>query len=156
MRNPFRFSFDRATGKIFCGDAGQDRFEEIDIIEKGGNYGWRFKEGDACFFPPSNCTEFAARASELQGQLLHLQQRNFTLIDPIFTYNHTDFNPKTLETVVIGKKLHSILSLPFHYPSIHPSIILLLFLSVSLSSLSSYRRVCIPWIARSFVGCRSS
>lgn len=46
FRNPWRFSFDRATGKPWVGDVGGGRQEEVDIVEKGGNYGWRVYEGD--------------------------------------------------------------------------------------------------------------
>ena len=55
FRNPWRFSFDRPTGRLFVADVGQDSFEEVDIVQKGGNYGWNIMEGDHCFNPHSNC-----------------------------------------------------------------------------------------------------
>lgn len=56
LRNPWRFSFDTATGKLWAADVGQNSYEEIDIIEKGGNYGWRIQEGTACFNPKNGCS----------------------------------------------------------------------------------------------------
>lgn len=50
FRNPYRFSFDMGGAhQLFLGDAGQSLFEEIDLVTKGGNYGWNVKEGTACF-----------------------------------------------------------------------------------------------------------
>jgi glucose/arabinose dehydrogenase len=57
FRNPWRFSFDSATGKLWVGDVGQDRLEEIDVVEKGKNYGWNTMEGSLCYNPPSGCNE---------------------------------------------------------------------------------------------------
>lgn len=49
LRNPYRFSFDRANGELILADVGQNNIEEIDRITLGGNYGWAIKEGDFLF-----------------------------------------------------------------------------------------------------------
>ena len=60
LRNPYRFSFD-GDGNLIVADAGQELYEEINLVQKGGNYGWNIKEGAHCFDPdtpevaPSSC-----------------------------------------------------------------------------------------------------
>lgn len=55
FRNPWRFSFDSATDWMYLGDVGQNAWEEIDIVQGGGNYGWRPMEGTHCFNPMNGC-----------------------------------------------------------------------------------------------------
>ncbi len=87
LRNPWRISFDSATQKLWAGDVGQNQIEEIDIIEKGGNYGWRLKEADECFNPQNNCQEAG-------------------LIDPVWDYTHANGDISiTGGYVYRGKKL---------------------------------------------------
>jgi glucose/arabinose dehydrogenase len=55
FRNPYRFSFDKVTRQLFAGEVGQDLWEEVDIIKKGANYGWRLMEGTHCYNPATGC-----------------------------------------------------------------------------------------------------
>ncbi len=87
LRNPWRMSFDPTTKKLWTGDVGQNAIEEIDIIEKGGNYGWRLKEADDCFNPKNDCNETG-------------------LIAPVWDYTHTNGDISiTGGYVYRGKKL---------------------------------------------------
>jgi glucose/arabinose dehydrogenase len=52
FRNPWKFSFDRKTGELYLSDVGNYDWEEINVVKKGGNYGWPYKEGPVCFFFP--------------------------------------------------------------------------------------------------------
>ena len=52
LRNPWKFSFDPATGELWAADVGQNNFEEVDLVKPGKNYGWNIMEGAHCY-PPS-------------------------------------------------------------------------------------------------------
>jgi hypothetical protein len=90
LRNPWRMSFDRGgKHELFAADVGQDSFEEVNIIIKGGNYGWRIREGFHCFDPknpkvaPENCAATGANGEPL--------------LDPIFEYKNFRAFPKDPE-----------------------------------------------------------
>ena len=63
FRNPWRISFDSQTGDLYAADLGQELYEEVDLVQKGGNYGWNVKEGTHCFStqspeePPAECPQ---------------------------------------------------------------------------------------------------
>jgi len=82
IRNPWGLSFDNrpgGTGRLFCADVGQDRVEEVDIITNGGNYGWRYLEGNE---RPS----FSSTMAHPGG----------TLTAPIVEYAHPNATTSTL------------------------------------------------------------
>ena len=76
LRNPWRMSFDRATGELIVGDVGQSVTEEVNIVKRGGNYGWPIKEGDSYF---SGGLGKLTRDVPWAGQL--------PLVDPVLAYN---------------------------------------------------------------------
>jgi len=83
LRNPFRFSFDGETGKLWVGDVGSAEFEEVDVVEKGGNYQYPYFEGD-------HRTE-----AEIPKKLIGQDS------PPFFTYRHDAF-----ERAIIGGMIY--------------------------------------------------
>ncbi len=70
LRHPWRMSFDPPTGDLWVGDVGQDAYEEVDKIQKGGNYGWVYREG--------------LHDTNLRNPV----PAGFTSIDPLYEYPH--------------------------------------------------------------------
>jgi len=69
FRNPWKFSFDIETDKLFVADVGQDEWEEIDLVEKGINYGWRIMEGNNPYDLP--LADFLGIDVETLGKPIH-------------------------------------------------------------------------------------
>lgn len=89
IRNIWRLAFDRQTGSLWCADVGQNLWEEIDIITKGGNYGWSVRE---------SAHPFGKKGSGKRDDL----------IDPIWEYDHQVGMSITGGLVYRGKKLPSL------------------------------------------------
>lgn len=86
LRNPWKVTADRETGRLWIADVGQNAREEIDILERGGNYGWRIAEGKECYNPNVNCN----RAG---------------LLEPVFDYGTNEGRSITGGYVYRGTKL---------------------------------------------------
>jgi uncharacterized repeat protein (TIGR03806 family) len=87
LRNPFRWTFDQPTGRLFLGDVGQNTWEEIDIIQKGGDYGWSWREAKHAHTPS---------APPVTG---------FNPIEPIYEYDRSGGNCVTGGAVYRGNRL---------------------------------------------------
>ncbi|KAI4303874.1 hypothetical protein MLD38_039460 [Melastoma candidum] len=90
MRNPWRCSFDAARPDYFmCGDVGQDEYEEVDVITKGGNYGWRVYEGPLLYNPP-----------ESPGG--NTSAKSINTIFPVVGYTHSEVNKNLGSASITG------------------------------------------------------
>jgi uncharacterized repeat protein (TIGR03806 family) len=86
LRQPWKFSFDRKTGDLWCGEVGQDLWESVYKIEKGGNYGWSVMEGSHPFRPE--------------------RKRGPTpILPPITEHHHTEFRSLTGGYIYHGDRL---------------------------------------------------
>lgn len=100
LRNPYRFSFDMGgQNQLILGDAGQNLYEEIDLVTRGGNYGWNVMEGRHCFnaasptSPFDSCPGRTGRGHPVEGD---------TLILPVIEMKNSGYFDDGLGLVVIG------------------------------------------------------
>lgn len=89
LRNPWKVTEDRATGKFWIADVGQNAREEVDILEKGGNYGWKVAEGKICYSPSNNCNRTG-------------------FVEPVFEYGTSEGRSITGGYVYNGTRLSAI------------------------------------------------
>jgi uncharacterized repeat protein (TIGR03806 family) len=89
FRNPWKMTFDRKTGDLWMADVGQDTWEEVNIVRRGGNYGWNVREGGQPF--PSKVTPFSK-----------------DLVDPVWAYDHSEGKSITGGSIYRGTALPEI------------------------------------------------
>lgn len=85
FRNPFRFSIDRETGEVWVGDVGQNKWEEVNLVERGGNYGWPCREGTHDYI--TSDTDKCPSMANLQG--------------PVFEQEHVPSNTRSITGGVV-------------------------------------------------------
>lgn len=90
FRNPWKMAFDPATGDLYLGDVGNDRWEEVDRIVKGGNYGWPIREGPECQAFPDT------------PGLVDPQCATLPLLPPAAAYAHPSIDPQGGDAVTGG------------------------------------------------------
>ncbi len=97
FRNPYAIAFSQ-DGQLFAADAGQNHYEEVDIVQAGGNYGWHIKEATHCFdadnpdTPPDTCADTGAMGEPL--------------IDPVIEYTHD------IGSVIVGANIYNGSAIP--------------------------------------------
>lgn len=105
FRNPYRFSFDMSgSHRLFVGDAGQVLWEEISVVEKGGNYGWNVKEGFHCFN--------AANNQQVLADCPDVDIYGNPLRDPVIEINNWQNPAGGRATTVIGGNVYRGNSIP--------------------------------------------
>lgn len=103
FRNPYRFTFD--GDDLYVADVGQNLFEEVNLVEPGGNYGWNVREATHCFDPdnPNEPPATCPRVGPLFGD---------PLLDPIVEYGNLSGNPEGIGVAVVGGRVYHGSELP--------------------------------------------
>ncbi len=102
FRNPFRFSFEAGSERLILADVGQNNIEEVDIVTRGGNFGWNHKEGTFPFDPATGTV--SAPTGRTPG-----------LIDPVVEYDHFEAQANAITRIAViggfvyrGSKIHDL------------------------------------------------
>ena len=107
FRNPYRMAFDMGgSNQLFLGDAGQNLWEEVSIVEAGGNYGWNVREGAHCFSASEPGNPDAITNCPLEDP------EGDPLIDPIIEFPNSSHPDGGLGTTVIGGVVYRGSNLP--------------------------------------------
>jgi quinoprotein glucose dehydrogenase len=102
LRNVWGMAFDRQTGLLWVGEVGQNIWEEIDIIVKGGNYGWNVRES----MHPFSVNNAKPGPGRTPAQQNKPEALNAAMIDPIWEYHHdSDGKSITGGEVYRGKRV---------------------------------------------------
>ncbi len=107
FRNPYRMAFDPSGDhQLFLGDVGQELFEEVSIVEAGGNYGWNVREGTHCFSTAAPGDPDAITDCPTQDP------EGDPLIDPIIEFRNSKHPEGGLSVSIIGGVVYRGSSLP--------------------------------------------
>ncbi|XWS32846.1 hypothetical protein CRYUN_Cryun22dG0025100 [Craigia yunnanensis] len=103
FRNPWRCSFDSERPSYFlCADVGQDQYEEVDIVTKGGNYGWRVYEGPFLY-------------NSLNSSVANKSASPVNAIFPLMGYNHSNVNKVERSASITGGYFYRSMTDPCFY-----------------------------------------
>ncbi|MBV0923952.1 PQQ-dependent sugar dehydrogenase [Halomicroarcula limicola] len=97
LRNPWKMGF--SGDDLLVGDVGQATWEEVNVVERGGNYGWPLKEGYHCHDPQVGTSE--------DGECVVQSDRGESLIDPVLEFPHFDDEGYPVGFAVIGGHVHT-------------------------------------------------
>ena len=99
LRNPWRIGF--SNGELYAGDVGQNSYEEINLIEKGTNYGWNIREGSHCFDPRAQEASEMSTDGSCPTKTPDNVRGGEPLVDPIIEYPHA-YKGRGVGASVIG------------------------------------------------------
>lgn len=97
LRNPWKMAF--SGDRLIVGDVGQATWEEVNVIERGANYGWPLKEGTRCHDPQLG--------TSAEGECIRQADNGDPLVDPVVEFPHFDSEGDAVGFAVIGGHVHT-------------------------------------------------